>query len=274
MTVLTDGSNTFYRMELERRTSSGSTTFSFDVNPQSFDESIDPRTTYIPTRSSGSAQNFGEGQHTITLVGNTGWSHGAGWTRAQELYKFLLGHITSTQDNIGNNEDLIFHDKTHGHSWYVELNSSLGYNQSVDSGAILHNYNIIFLVVGDASVARSNDQTDFNPGNNNTDKSNTSTKNKGVTQNGRTSDTKKSKKISGQGKKSKKKVKDKTGKQYTVPKNYLSGNSISVRKMQKEIAKMQEETAKRKRKQYKHTVNTKASSVSPYLGILDLYGLF
>ena len=40
---LTDGKNTFYRMELERRTSSGSTTFSFDVNPQSFDESIDPQ---------------------------------------------------------------------------------------------------------------------------------------------------------------------------------------------------------------------------------------
>ena len=267
MTTLTDGSNTFYRMELERRTPSGSTTFSFDVNPQSFDESIDPRTTYIPTRSSGSAQNFGEGQHTITLVGNTGWSHGAGWTRAQELYKFLLGHITSTQDNIGNNEDLIFHDKTHGHSWYVELTSSLGYNQSVDSGAILHNYNIIFLVVGDASVARSNDQTDFNPGNNNTDKSNTSTKNKGVAQNGRTSDTNKSKKIAGQGKSPKKKVTDKTGKQYTVPKNYLSGNSISARKMQKEIAKMQ-------RKQYKHTVNTRASSASPYLGLLDLNGLF
>lgn len=274
MTTLTDGSNIFYRMELERRTPSGSITFSFDVNPQSFDERIDPRTTYIPTRSSGSAQNFGEGQHTITLVGNTGWSHGAGWTRAQALYKFLLGHITSTQDNIGNNEDLIFHDKTHGHSWYVELTSSFGYNQSVDSGAILHNYNIIFLVVGDASVARSNDQTDFNPGNNNTDKSNTSTKNKGVTQNGRTSDTKKSKDISGQGKNPKKTVKDKTGKQYTVSKNYLLGNSSSARKLRKEIAKMQEKTATREINKYKHTVNTKASSVSPYLGLLDLNGLF
>ena len=259
MTTLTDGSNTFYRMELERRTSSGSTTFDFDVNPQSFDESIDPRTTYIPTRSSGSAQNFGEGQHTITLIGNTGWSHGAGWTRAKELYNFLLEHVTSTQDNIGNTEDLIFHDKTHGHSWYVELTSSFDYNQSVDSGAILHNYNIIFLVVGDASVARSDDQTDFNPGNSDTDKSSKTTSKKGVTQTGRTKDTKKSKNISGQGK-SKKKVKDKTGKQYTVTKNYLTGSSKSKKKKVK--------TSKSK------TVNTKASDVSPYLGLEDLNGLF
>lgn len=140
----------------------GTTFFRFVINPTNMQYARPHRTTAVKTKSRIVIEDFQSDIPTVTISGTTGFNPTGkaadrGIAKIKELKQFLLDYSQMGGNGNTTAEDFIFHDFTNDESYVVHLSTEgVTYSQDV-SQPLLHNYEIKFVILREASQPADDD---------------------------------------------------------------------------------------------------------------------